>query len=70
MENYYVNNYIENNCVDPINYGNEIDTLERSEIEVKEYSNYTDIYIWILLPALILGLFIEFYKRFFLRSMF
>ena len=49
---------------------NEIDTLERSEIEVKEYANYTEIYIWILFPALILGLFIEFYKRFFLRSMF
>ena len=49
---------------------NEIDTLERSEIEVKEYSNYTDIYIWILFPALILGLFIEFHKRFILRSMF
>ena len=49
---------------------NEIDTLERSEIEVKEYSNYTEIYIWILFPALIFGLFIEFYKRFFLRSMF
>ena len=49
---------------------NEIDTLERSEIEVKEYSNYTEIYIWILLPALILGLSIEIYKRFILRSMF
>ena len=49
---------------------NEIDTLERSEIEVKEYSNYTEIYIWILFPALILSFFIEFYKRFFLRSMF
>ena len=49
---------------------NEIDALELSEIEVKEYSNYTEIYIWILFPALILGLFIEFYKRFFLRSMF
>ena len=49
---------------------NEIDTLERSEIEVKEYSNYTELYVWILFPALILGLFIEFYKIFFLRSMF
>ena len=49
---------------------NEIDTLERSEIEVKEYSNYTEIYIWILFPALIFGLFIEIYKRFILRSMF
>ena len=48
---------------------NEIDTLERSEIEVKEYSNYTEIYIWILFPALILGTFIELYKRFILRSM-
>ena len=49
---------------------NEIDTLERSEIEVKEYSNYSETYIWILFPALILGLFIEIYKRFILRSMF
>ncbi len=49
---------------------NEIDTLERSKIEVKEYSSYSEIYIWILFPALILGLFIENYKRFILRSMF
>lgn len=49
---------------------NEIDTLERSEIEVKEYSNYTEIYIWVLFPALILGLFMEIYKRSILRSMF
>ena len=49
---------------------NEIDALERSEIEVKEYSNYTEIYIWILFPALMLGLFMEIYKRFILRSMF
>ena len=49
---------------------NAIDILERSEIEVKEYSNYTEIYIWILLPALILGLLIETYKRFIFRSMF
>ena len=49
---------------------NEIDILERSEIEVKEYSNYTEIYIWILLPAFILGFLIEIYKRFIFRSMF
>ena len=49
---------------------NAIDILERSEIEVKEYSNYTEIYIWILLPALILGLLMETYKRFIFRSMF
>ena len=48
----------------------EIDTLERSEIEVKEYSNYSETYIWILFPALILGLFLEIYKVFILRSMF
>ena len=48
---------------------NEIDILERSEIEVKEYSNYTEIYIWILLPALILGLLMEIYKIFIFRSM-
>jgi len=52
------------------NIYNEIDILERSAIEVKEYSNYTEIYIWILLPALILGLFMEVYKRFSFRSMF
>ena len=52
------------------NIYNEIDILERSAIEVKEYSNYTEIYIWILLPALILGLLMEVYKRFSFRSMF
>ena len=49
---------------------NEIDILERSEIEVKKYSKYTEIYIWVLLPALILGLLMEIYKRFIFRSMF
>lgn len=49
---------------------NEIDILERSEIEVKEYPNYTEIYVWILLPALFLGLFMEIYKRFIFRSIF
>jgi Ca-activated chloride channel family protein len=49
---------------------NEIDALERSEIEVREYSNYTEIYIWILFPALMFGLLLEIYKRFILRSMF
>ncbi|MFL3008973.1 MAG: vWA domain-containing protein [Candidatus Neomarinimicrobiota bacterium] len=45
---------------------NEIDILERSEIEVKKYSKYTEIYIWVLLPALILGLLMEIYKDLFL----
>ncbi len=49
---------------------NEIDALERSEVEVKEYNNYTEMYIWLLFPALMLGLFMEIYKRFIFRSMF
>ena len=49
---------------------NEIDILERSEIEVKEYANFTELYIWILFPALMLGFFMEIYKRFILRTMF
>ncbi len=48
----------------------EIDFLERSEIEVKEYNNYTEIYIWILLPALFLAFIMEIYKRSVLRSVF
>ena len=43
---------------------NEIDNLERSEIEVKEYTNYSEIYSWILLPSLFLGLLIEVVKKF------
>ena len=42
---------------------NEIDNLERSEIEVKEYTSYSEMYIWFLLPSLILGLLTEFFKR-------
>jgi Ca-activated chloride channel family protein len=34
----------------------EIDQLERSEIQVKEFTQYKELYGWFLIPALILGL--------------
>jgi len=33
-----------------------IDALERTEIEVKEYTHYKELFGWFLIPALILGL--------------
>ena len=47
----------------------EIDELERSEIEVREYAQYTEIYIWFLLPSLLLGLITEIFRRFIFKSM-
>ena len=47
----------------------EIDKLERSEIEVREYAQYTEIYIWFLLPSLLLGLITEIFRRFIFKSM-
>ena len=47
----------------------EIDLLERSEIDVREYTKYTEIYIWFLLPSLFVGLITEFVRRFLFRSM-
>ena len=41
----------------------EIDKLERSEIEVKTYSRYQDLYGWFLIPAAILGLWYEAVNR-------
>ncbi len=41
----------------------EIDQLERSEIEVKTYSRYQDLYGWLLIPAAILGLWYEALNR-------
>jgi hypothetical protein len=29
----------------------EIDALERTEIEVTEYQNYTELYSWLTIPA-------------------
>ena len=46
----------------------EIDKLERSEIEVKEYTLYTEIYGWFLIPSLFLGFFSELVRRFVFRK--
>ncbi len=45
----------------------EIDQLERSEIEVKTYTRYQDLYGWLLIPAAILGIFYEVLTRGILR---
>ena len=41
----------------------EIDQLERTEIEVKTYSRYKDLYGWLLIPAAIFGLWYEALNR-------
>ena len=45
----------------------EIGRLERSEINVKEYTQYTELYGWFLIPACILGLSVETIRRFLFR---
>ena len=47
----------------------EINNLERSEIQVKEYTQYQELYGWFLIPALFLGTFIEAIKRFLFRML-
>ena len=46
----------------------EIDLLERTEIEVKTYTRYQDLYGWLLIPAAILGLWYEVMNRSILRK--
>lgn len=41
----------------------EIDQLERSEIDVKTYTRYKDLYGWLLIPAAIFGLWYEALNR-------
>ena len=41
----------------------EIDTLERTEIEVTEYQNYTELYSWLTIPAAFASLFFIFLSR-------
>ncbi len=41
----------------------EIDLLERSEIDIKEYTQYTELYGWFLIPAVLLGMGIETIRR-------
>ena len=41
----------------------EIDTLERTEIEVTEYQNYTELYSWFTIPAAFAAIFFIFLSR-------
>ena len=41
----------------------EISSLERSEIDVKEYTQYKELYGWFLIPAFILGMSMEIIRR-------
>ena len=41
----------------------EISSLERSEIEVKEYAQYKELYGWFLIPAFILGMSMEIIRK-------
>lgn len=47
----------------------EINDLERSDIEVNEYTQYKELYGWFLIPALLLGTLLEVLKRVFFRMM-
>ena len=47
---------------------NEIDQLERSEIEVKEFTSHREIYGWFLIPAFLAGLGIETARNFIFRN--
>ena len=46
----------------------EIDQLERSEIEVKEFTLYKELYGWFLIPAFLMGLGMETIRRSIFRS--
>jgi Ca-activated chloride channel family protein len=46
----------------------EIDLLERSEIEVKEFTQYKELYGWFLIPAFLMGLGMESIRRSIFRS--
>ena len=46
----------------------EIDTLERSEIKIRQYTLYKELYGWFLIPAFILGALIETIRRLIFRS--
>ena len=48
----------------------EIDKLERTEIKITEYQNYTELYSWFTIPAAFASIFITFlYRVIFLGSM-
>ena len=50
------------------NIYNEINQLERSEIEVKEFTRHREIYGWFLIPAFLAGLGIETARNFIFRN--
>ena len=45
----------------------EIDRLEKSKIEVKDYTLYEELYIWLLFPSLLIALFSLVLKRYVFR---
>ena len=45
----------------------EIDNLERSEIEVNNYTKYEELYAWFLIPAIIIVFFYVIIKKYFFR---
>ena len=47
----------------------DINDLERSDIEVNEYTHYKELYGWFLIPALILGTLLEAIKKILFRMM-
>ena len=48
-------------------YG-EIDLLERSEIKIREFTQYKELYGWFLIPGFLLGLCMETFRRSVFRS--
>ena len=48
----------------------EINNLERSEIEVKDFTNYYELYHWLLIPALFLAFIYFIIKKYFFRLAF
>jgi len=41
----------------------QIDSMERTEIEVKSYTKYKELFGWFLIPALIIGMSTETLNR-------
>ena len=48
----------------------EINNLERSEVEVKDFTNYYELYHWLLIPALFLAFIYFLIKKYFFRLAF
>ena len=46
----------------------EIDLLERSEIQIKQYTRYKELYSWFLIPACFLSVFAEIFRRIIFKS--